>query len=108
MTIDNEEQLYEKLKNSISYYEVKDGNDYPQSETVNVHIEMDDEQINEYKKHIKKILYKDIFKNIADDANIDVDMEVDFDEIDSKKKMHFLVQRDKYRIQMMEARIHPR
>lgn len=57
-TVLNRDTLLMKLKNCISYYDVKKNNaDYPESTTQYIDIDMNDEQLEEYRFYIKKFLY---------------------------------------------------
>ncbi len=57
-TVLNRNILIMKLKNCISYYDVKKNNvDYPESNTQYINIDMNDEQLEEYRFYIKKFLY---------------------------------------------------
>lgn len=87
-TIENPDILVKKLSNCISYYDhYKNSVDYPSTSTEYIDVEMNYEQLMEYKNYIKKYFY-------------DVQLEyrgmgkgeyfVDFGELHSRKKNFFL------------------
>jgi len=82
-TVLNRDVLVKKLKNTISYYARKKNNeDYPESETIYNEVEMNDEQIEEYRFYINKFLYdQPIGSNI---------FTIDFENLNTKKKNFFL------------------
>jgi hypothetical protein len=58
MRIRNSDMLANKLKNSISYYDKKDVESYPESGTIVKQIIMTKDQIKEYASYVKNILFK--------------------------------------------------
>lgn len=85
MTLINEKILFDKLKNTISYYKATDTDNYPSSTTHYIEVEMSHAQINEYIYYVKKILYED--KDIVDDSDI---LNIDYGLLPNKKKNFFL------------------
>jgi superfamily II DNA/RNA helicase len=78
----NRDTLVDKLKNCISYYAKGLSDDYPVHDTVYQEVEMNTEQLDEYKHYIKKFLYD---KPIGSRT-----YEIDFDNIGTRKKNFFL------------------
>ena len=79
----NREILIKKLSNCISYHTRKqDSKDYPVSTPKYIEIDMNDEQINEYRFYIKKYLYEE---NIGSGI-----WTINFDNINQRKKNFFL------------------
>lgn len=85
MMLINENILFDKIKNTISYYKAHHDNDYPTNTIYNIEIEMSHEQINEYIYYVKKIIYED--KNVADDIDI---LNIDYGLLPNKKRNFFL------------------
>ena len=102
MMLINEKFLFDKLKNTISYYKTNDlapeqgseaisphiaddTENYPTSATHIMEIEMSHEQINEYIYYIKKIIYEN--KNIVNESEI---LNIDYGLLPNKKKNFFL------------------
>ncbi|AYV82240.1 MAG: atp-dependent rna helicase [Homavirus sp.] len=95
MQLENEKQLYNKLKNSISYYEISDNINYPKGVIVVKKVVMSSEQLLEYKKYIKKLLHDETVTTISDTltndtVTDDINLNIDFDTIDIRKKNAFL------------------
>lgn len=86
MQLENEQKLYDKLKNCISYYETNDTVNYPKGETIIKKVIMNDEQIIEYKKYIRKIIYE----GKDTDADKDINLDIDFEDLENVKKNAFL------------------
>lgn len=86
LEINNEHLLKEKLQNCISYYEKADDKNYPKAIIINKFVEMNDEQIEEYKRFIKKIIYED---KIPKEKDFDL-MNIVFDKLKNRKKNAFL------------------
>lgn len=72
-TLINEKILFNKLKNTISYYQIEDDENYPSVSNYYIDVEMDHDQVNEYIYYVKKIIYddNDDFANDADILNVD-------------------------------------
>ncbi|AQN68476.1 putative ATP-dependent RNA helicase [Saudi moumouvirus] len=85
MEIINQDILFNKLKNSLSYYKIKNDLNYPTSETSYMFIEMDHDQVDEYRYYIRKILYDDI--NVPDNTDI---LNIDYGLLPNKKRNYFL------------------
>jgi superfamily II DNA or RNA helicase len=85
MVIINQKILFNKIKNTISYYKIDDTENYPTSTTHYVEVEMDHAQIDEYIYYIRKIIYED--KDIV--SNIDI-LNIDYGMLPNKKKNFFL------------------
>lgn len=82
-TVLNQEILYKKLKNCISFYDrKKDHADYPESDTIYIDIEMNKQQLDEYRFYIKKYLYDQYVGSIT--------YKIDFENINPRKKNFFL------------------
>lgn len=74
----NIEDLIDKIKNSISYYKKTLDNNYPKSKTIVMKVDMNNEQISEYRFYVKKILSLDNIQHI------------DFTILDKRKINNFL------------------
>lgn len=85
MILINKKILYDKIKNTISYYKTIDDVNYPKTKVHYNDVEMSHEQINEYIYYIRKILYED--KDIVSGADI---LNINYGLISSKKKNFFL------------------
>ncbi|ANB50756.1 hypothetical protein [Powai lake megavirus] len=85
MVIINENILHNKLKNTLSYYKIKDDENYPTSETSYMYIDMDHDQIDEYKYYIRKILFSD--ENVPDNMDL---LNINYGLLPNKKKNFFL------------------
>lgn len=82
-TILNRDTIVKKLSNCISYYTIKkDSIDYPSSSTEYIEIDMNDEQINEYRHYIKKYFYEE---NIGSGI-----WTINLDTVNQRKKNFFL------------------
>lgn len=83
--INNKDVLIEKLSNCISYYDNKnddDNEDYPETETIYQEVEMNNEQIEEYRHYIRKFIYD---QEIGSNTFV-----IDFENLESRKKNFFL------------------
>lgn len=85
MKLVNENILFERIKNTISYYKIDDTENYPSSTTHYMEVTMNWQQIDEYIYYLKKIIYED--ENIV--SNIDV-LNLDYGLIPKKKRNFFL------------------
>ncbi|AYV85449.1 MAG: putative ATP-dependent RNA helicase [Satyrvirus sp.] len=85
MVIINENILFDKIKNTISYYKITDDKDYPTNTVFYNDVEMSHEQINEYIYYVRKIIYED--KDIVNDADI---LNIDYGLLPNKKRNFFL------------------
>ncbi|AZL89203.1 ATP-dependent RNA helicase [Megavirus baoshan] len=85
MVIINQDILYNKLKNTISYYKIRDDENYPTSETSYMYIDMDHDQIDEYKYYVRKILFSD--ENVPDNMDL---LNINYGLLPNKKKNFFL------------------
>ena len=85
MIVINEQILFDKIKNTISYYKVGLDENYPVSKTHYTQIEMNRDQMAEYVYYIKKIIYED--KDFVNDIDI---LNIDFGFLPSKKINSFL------------------
>ena len=81
----NEKTLIDKIKNSISYYKIDDDANYPSVTDEYLAIEMDYDQIEEYKYYIRNIIFAD--QNI--DKKTDL-FNIDYGLLPYKKKNYFL------------------
>lgn len=81
----NKEFLLQRLKNSVSYYQMKDDINYPASKIHYKNVVMSHEQVDEYKYYIKKIIYEG--KDIVDHSNI---LNINYALLPSKKRNFFL------------------
>jgi superfamily II DNA or RNA helicase len=82
-TILNRKTLIEKLRNTISYYDRRKGNDdYPDSATVYIDVDMNDEQLEEYRNYVKKFFYD---QTIGSSTYV-----IDFENVNTRKKNFFL------------------
>lgn len=81
----NQNILFEKLKNTISYYKMMDDVNYPTNTVHYVNVQMSHEQINEYIYYVKKIIYKDI--DLVNDADV---LNIDYGLLPTKKRNFFL------------------
>lgn len=85
MVLINEKILFNKLKNTISYYKALDPANYPTSTTNYIEVLMSHEQIDEYVYYVKKIIYED--KDVVN--NIDI-LNIDYGLLPNKKRNFFL------------------
>ena len=82
-TIMNHEILEDKLKNCISYYDRKlEHSDYPESDTIYANVDMNDQQLDEYRSYMRKFLYDQTFGSMT--------YKIDFENLNQKKKNFFL------------------
>lgn len=82
-TIINRDILSEKLKDCISYYARKrEHEDYPESDTMYLDIEMNNLQLEEYRSYLKKYLYDQTVGSLT--------YKIDFENLNAKKKNFFL------------------
>ena len=85
MALINEDILFNKLKNTISYYKMVDDVNYPTSTTYYMEVEMNHAQLDEYVYYVKKIIFED--KNITNVVDI---LNIDYGLLTTKKKNSFL------------------
>lgn len=85
MALINQNCLFEKLKNTISYFKAENDTNYPHNTVHYVEVEMDRNQLDEYIYYIKKVIYED--REIVDDANI---LNIDYGLLSTKKRNFFL------------------
>lgn len=85
MVLINEKILFEKIKNTISYYKIDDIVNYPSSTVIYEDVEMSHDQINEYVYYVKKIIYED--KDIVNDIDV---LNIDYGLLPNKKRNFFL------------------
>lgn len=85
MVLINQTFLFEKLKNTISYYKVENDVNYPTNTVHYNEIEMNHEQLNEYIYYIKKIIYEG--REIVDESNV---LNIDYGLLSTKKRNFFL------------------
>jgi superfamily II DNA or RNA helicase len=84
LEIENEHILIDKIKNSISYYENINDDNYPKYEIIKKEIEMNNEQLNQYVNYVREIIYD---KKIDKKNKI---FDIDFSTLHGKKKNAFL------------------
>ena len=89
LKINNTDLLEKKLKNSISFYENKNIDDYPTVKEEIIRIEMSPEQMNKYKEHVGQILLDKKIINVDTDVRT-IDLEINYNFLDKKKKNSFL------------------
>lgn len=81
--ITNKDVLTEKLKDCISYYDrKKEHEDYPETDTMYIDVDMNDQQLEEYRSYLKKFLYDQTIGSLT--------YKIDFENINAKKKNFFL------------------
>jgi superfamily II DNA or RNA helicase len=81
--ITNKDVLTEKLKDCISYYDrKKDHEDYPETDTMYINVDMNDDQLEEYRSYLKKFFYDQTVGSLT--------YKIDFENINAKKKNFFL------------------
>jgi superfamily II DNA or RNA helicase len=81
--IRNKDVLVEKLKDCISFYErKKDNEDYPEFDTIYVDVEMNNEQLEEYRSYMRKFLYDQTVGSLT--------YKIDFESLNPRKKNFFL------------------
>lgn len=85
MELINENILFERIKNTISYYKIDDTENYPTSTSHYMEVVFSWDMIEEYIYYIKKIIYED--ENIV--SNIDV-LNLDYGLLPTKKRNFFL------------------
>ena len=85
MILINQKILFDKIKNTISYYKIDDDINYPKTTFHYIEIEMNHEQIDEYIYYVKKVLYED--KDIVSGVDI---LNIDYGLLPSKKRNFFL------------------
>lgn len=85
MTLINQKFLFEKLKNTISYYKVENDTNYPCSTIHFKEVEMNHDQLNEYIYYIKKVIYEG--REVVDEANV---LNIDYGLLSTKKRNFFL------------------
>lgn len=85
MILINENILFNKIVNTISYYKIGKDSNYPSSTTNYLDVVMSHEQINEYIYYVKKIIYED--KDIVNNIEI---LNIDYGLLPSKKRNFFL------------------
>ncbi|VBB18217.1 putative ATP-dependent RNA helicase [Yasminevirus sp. GU-2018] len=82
-TITNRDILVDKLRDCISYYDRKlEHEDYPESDTVYIDVEMNEQQLDEYRFYLRKFLYDQTVGSLT--------YKIDFENINPKKKNFFL------------------
>lgn len=81
--IKNKDILTEKLRGCISYYDRKKTHvDYPEADTMYIDVEMNNDQLEEYRSYLKKFLYEQTVGSLT--------YKIDFENINQKKKNFFL------------------
>lgn len=84
-TLVNQDILFNKLKNTISYYKIENDENYPKTTTHIMEVEMSHAQVDEYVYYVKKIIFEDKdITNVVDILNIDYGL------LPTKKKNSFL------------------
>lgn len=79
----NRSTLMNKLRNSISYYDRKrESSDYPESDTLYLNVEMNHQQMEEYRFYMNKYLYEHVVGSQS--------YQIDFENINPRKKNFFL------------------
>lgn len=81
----NEHLLYDKFKNTLSYYSMENDDNYPKSQTVIKKIRMSQEQLDEYIRFVKHILCEKDAPGLCEDF-----LNIDFDALKTRKKNAFL------------------
>ncbi len=76
--------LKDKLSNCISYYEIKDDENYPKHKTEVIQVPMSKKQLEEYSGYVKKFIYEG---NVP--PNVDL-LNIDFEYLQKSKKNSFL------------------
>lgn len=85
MMLINQNIFQDKIRDTISYYKMKDDENYPTSSTYYMEIEMNHAQIDEYVYYVKKIIFED--KDITNTVDI---LNIDYGLLPTKKKNSFL------------------
>ena len=85
MELINEDILFNKIKNTVSYYKMVDDENYPRSTTHSMEVQMNHEQLDEYVYFVKKIIFED--ENLTNTINI---LDIDYGLLPGKKKNNFL------------------
>ena len=85
MILINKKILFDKMKNTISYYKINDDINYPTTTTHYMEVEMSHQQIDEYIYYIRKILYVD--KDIVSGHDL---LNINFGLLPGKKRNFFL------------------
>ena len=81
--ITNRDILSKKLEDCISFYDrKKEHADYPESDTMYVDVDMNDDQLEEYRSYLKKFLYDQSVGSLT--------YKIDFENINARKKNFFL------------------
>lgn len=81
--VKNREVLIDKLQDCISYYErKKDSADYPETDTLYMDVEMNNQQLDEYRSYIRKFLYDQTVGSLT--------YKIDFESLNPRKKNFFL------------------
>lgn len=78
----NTDIFQNKIKDAISYYKMKDDENYPKSEVIIKDVVMNNEQLDEYIHYVKKFIY-DLF-------DVENPFNIDFTTLDKRKKNYFL------------------
>lgn len=81
----NEDILYTKLKNTISYYKNIDDQNYPTSTIHYVDVEMNHDQMTEYIYYTRKIIYEG--ESVVDTTHM---LNIDYAKLTGRKKNSFL------------------
>ncbi len=85
MVLINENILFNKILNTISYYKNKNDSNYPTSSTKYIDVVMSWNQIEEYIYYIKKIIFED--KDIVNNVEV---LNIDYGLLPNKKRNFFL------------------
>lgn len=85
MILINENILFNKILNTISYYKIENDSNYPTSTTKYIDVVMSWEQVDEYIYYVKKILFED--KDITDMIEV---LNIDYGLLPNKKRNFFL------------------
>ena len=85
MVLLNSKILFDKIKNTVSYYKTARDINYPSSTMEYIEVEMGHEQIDEYIYYVKKIIFED--KETLVDADL---LNIDYGVLPNKKKNFFL------------------
>lgn len=81
--VTNKDVLAKKLEDCISYYDrKKEHADYPESDTMYIDVDMNDQQLEEYRSYVKKFLYDQTIGSLT--------YKIDFENINARKKNFFL------------------
>ncbi len=85
----NTQMLENKIACGVSYYENVNQSSFPEVITSTIRVEMDPNQILEYKKYVGQIILEKQIVNIDSDVRL-TDLEVNYRLLDKKKKNSFL------------------